>query len=198
MKFQFKNFFAFIFVGVCILPFPSNSQNSLESEFKLFAKGNTLEIGKDCLFAKPLKKSAIPMVRVKDASGNTYSLQKLVGNNGAIHLWHLHCPPCIAEMASTSKFALRYNAKFGNFIFLSSDTPADFAKSEKKIRKLTGGNYSTYFLDRESQKELFIELFTPQTIFYNSNGVEQTRGLYISSGAKDFDAIAKFLKANDK
>lgn len=177
---------------------PIKSEESTAPKFKLFAKENVINVGKESMLAKPLKKAEIPDVLVKDANGKTQSLVKLVGKRGAIHLWNLNCAPCLAEMGSIAKFATQYEAKFGKFVFLSSDSDKDFAKSEKKLRQLTEGKYITYFLDMPKQKEVFTETFVPQTIFYNSKKIEQTRGLYLSQKTEDIEPIFKYLKENDK
>ncbi len=181
-----------------IFPQPIRSKTIDDPGFKLFAKGNTKIVGKESIFAKPLQSSAIPEVIVKDSKGKTHSLSKLVGKRGALHLWNLNCAPCLAEMGSIAKFATQYEAKFGKFIFLSSDSDKDFAKSEKKLRQLTERKYTTYFLDMPKQKEVFTETFVPQTIFYNSKKIEQTRGLYLSQKTEDIEPIFKYLKENDK
>lgn len=195
-----KMHLSLMFSLLVTLIFPETIHSKIIDDpgFKLFAKGNTKIVGKESIFAKPLKNSPIPDVLVKDENGKTQSLAKLVGKRGAIHLWNLNCAPCLAEMGSIAKFATQYEAKFGKFVFLSSDSDKDFAKSEKKLRQLTEGKYTTYFLDMPKQKEVFTETFVPQTIFYNSKKIEQTRGLYLSQKTEDIEPIFKYLKENDK
>lgn len=157
-------------------------------------KENKIElIGKKSPFIKLTKKSQVPDIEIYDRNSKSVKLNDLIKPKSAIHFWSITCAPCLAEMEEYSKFADKYESKYGPVIFISTDTDDKREIANKKFATLTKGRFKSYYFKTVPQKDAFNNHFMPQTIFYDSKKLEATRGISAQNYTNDIDAIFNFL-----
>lgn len=158
-------------------------------------KENKIElVGKDSLFIKLNDKRKVPDIEIYDQNSKNVKLNVLIKPKSAIHFWGTKCAPCLAEMEEFVKFAEKYETKYAQVIFISTDDEKTRDIANKKFETLTKGRFKSYYFKNVPQNDAFYGLFLPQTIFYSKNKRETTRGISAKNYAEDSEAIFKYLE----